>query len=172
MFAETTAAITAAKEAYELIKVLKNARDQTVVDNATGKLHEKIIELQMLNAELASLYHAEKQITIKLASENAKIEMFTAQAAEYEIHKTTAGSIVYRSKSPADNEVGCYYLCAHCYQERKISVLQPTGKTVPCSSGDYCQQSFCPSCNTQFVMHKIPPKERHIPGPVKFRGRW
>ncbi|WP_145484240.1 hypothetical protein [Yersinia aldovae] len=151
MFAETTAAIAAAKEAYALVKVLKEARDQSVIDSATGRLNEKITELQMLNAELASLYHAERQVTMKLTDENAKIEMFSAQAAEYEIYRTAASSVVYRSKSATNNEIGHYYLCAHCYQNRIISILQPsTDKLV--KAGYFVH--YCPACKNEFKMDK------------------
>ena len=146
--------VTLAKQAYDLLKVIKEGRDSSLVAQAVGDLHEKITELQMLNSELASLYHAEKQVTMKLTDENTKIQMFAAQSAEYEIHKTAAGSIVYRSKTAADSEIGLYYLCAHCYQNRIISILQPSTKTY--KSGGYLVHC-CHQCESEFKMGKAPP---------------
>ncbi|MFG6077741.1 hypothetical protein [Erwinia sp. OPT-41] len=172
MFAETTAAITAAKEAYALVKVLKDAREQSVIDKATGELHEKITELQMLNAELASLYHAEKQVTMQLTEENAQIKMFALQSSQYEIHTMESGSTVYRLKAVPDPDMKTHYLCANCYQKREISILQPTGKVIADSASNYCKQSLCPACGTTFLMHRLPKKEKYIPQPISRKGGW
>ncbi|BCU90728.1 Uncharacterised protein [Yersinia pseudotuberculosis] len=153
---DITSGVVLAKQAYDLLKVIIGSRDAAVINSAVGELREKITDLQMLNAELAGLYHAEKQVTMKLADENTKIEMFASQAAEYEVHKTAAGSIVYRSKSPANDQVGHYYLCATCYQKREISILQPTGKVRTDALNNYCKQDFCPACETTYLMHNIP----------------
>ncbi|MFS1538894.1 MAG: hypothetical protein ACL7BU_09565 [Candidatus Phlomobacter fragariae] len=119
--------VTLTKQCYDLLKVIISSRDVVIINQSVGELREKITDLQMLNAELASLYHAEKQITMELTNENAKIEIFANQSGNYEIHKSPAGSIVYRSKLSANDEVNLHYLCAHCYQNRVISILQPTG---------------------------------------------
>ncbi|WP_440590443.1 hypothetical protein, partial [Salmonella enterica] len=58
--------IAAAKQAYELIKLITNTRDQAVINKAAGELSEKITELQITNAELAGLYQAERDVTVKL----------------------------------------------------------------------------------------------------------
>ncbi|MGL9721996.1 hypothetical protein [Symbiopectobacterium sp.] len=78
--------LTAAKQAYDLLKVIKEARDDGVIAKAVGDLHHKITELQMLNAELSGLYQAEREVAVKLREEKAKIEMFTVNAANYELH--------------------------------------------------------------------------------------
>ncbi|MGP2741050.1 hypothetical protein HP475_13700 [Serratia marcescens] len=170
MFAETTAAITAAKEAFALIKTLKEARDQTVIENATGQLSEKVTELQMLNAELASRYHSEKQLTIKLTDEIAKFTAFSSQAENYAIHTTESGSTVYRLKESPDAQVKTHYVCANCFQKREISILQPTGKVVSDSLGSFCAQYLCPRCNATYLMNKIPRNPAVMPKPIR-RGR-
>lgn len=152
MFAETAAAISAAKQAYELIKVIKDARDESVINSALGQLHEKITDLQLANAELSSLYLAEKQMTMKLTEENTHIKMFTLQSAQYEIHTTDAGSTVYRLKQVPESDVKTHYLCANCYQKREVSVLQPTNE-MQCRLGCYFTESFCPLCSVKYLMH-------------------
>lgn len=143
--------VAAAKQAYDLLKVIKDSRDQAIISGAIGDLHGKITELQMLNAELSGLYQSEREVAVKLREEKAKIEMFSIQAAEYEIHKTAASSVVYRSNSATNNEIGHYYLCAHCYQNRIISILQPsTDKLV--KAGYFVH--YCPACKNEFKMDK------------------
>jgi DNA-directed RNA polymerase subunit RPC12/RpoP len=94
---------------------------------------------------------------MKLSDENAKIQMFVTQSAEYEIHETAAGSIVYRSKPSADGKISTYYLCANCYQQRIISILQPTGRQEWGSlAGAHVSVSQCPQCRADILMHKIP----------------
>ncbi|CRL44566.1 hypothetical protein SGGMMB4_01725 [Sodalis glossinidius str. 'morsitans'] len=141
--------VAVAKQAYDLVKILKESRDQSVIDKAAGALREKITELQMLNAELSGLFHAERQITVELREENTKINMFTTQSSEYEIHKTSGGAIVYILKSTPKGEIPHHYLCAHCYQNRIISILQPTKN----ESGFH--MSYCPECKNEYRMDKI-----------------
>ncbi|TDB48254.1 hypothetical protein [Photorhabdus khanii] len=154
MFTETAAAISAAKQAFELIKIIKDARDQSVINSALNQLHEKITDLQMTNAELSSLYLAEKQITMKLTEENTQIKMFALQSKDYEIYTTDAGSTVYRLKTLPDSDIETHYLCTHCFQKREISILQPTGKNIPTTKGRFWE-NFCPNCSTNILMHKV-----------------
>lgn len=148
--------VAVAKQAYDLVKVMRESRDQVVIDKAAGALREKITELQMLNAELSGLFHAERQITVELREENAKINMFTTQSSEYEIHKTSAGSIVYILKSTPKGEIPHHYLCAHCYQNRIISTLHP------CDSRSEFIEHFCPQCQNKYRM-ELRPREPEVP---------
>ncbi len=161
MITEAAAAITATKQAFELLKIIKDARDEITITNAIGELREKISELQMAHAELSSLYLAEKQITMKLTEENAQIKMFALQSKDYEIYTTDAGSTVYRLKVLPDSDIKTHYLCAHCFQRREISILQPTGETVSTTKGRFWE-NFCPNCATNILMHKMIPVKSNI----------
>jgi|GEM_PF-4895702 len=145
---------TVAKQALDLAKVIKEGRDDGLVKQAAGDLYEKITELQLLNAELASLYQAERQITVKLTDEKAKIELFALRSADYEIHTTEGGSTVYRSKKPADSTVPHHHLCAHCYNTSVISILQP-GISTTKAAGFWVH--YCPQCKNEYRMTKLPP---------------
>lgn len=155
MFTETAAALSAAKQAYDLLKIIQEGRDAALISNAIGELREKITELQMYNVELAGLYHAEKQLSMQLADKNAKNELFAQQAQDYAIYKTGAGSVVYRSEHGTDAEVKPHYVCAHCYQNKIISILQPSPKITKVFSQDFIS-AFCPACSSTFVMHEAP----------------
>ncbi|EIF1575427.1 hypothetical protein LFE07_003070 [Salmonella enterica] len=158
---DVMASIAAAKQAYDLLKVIKESHDESVIRKAAGELSEKITALQMLNAEISGLYQAEKDVTMKLRDENRKIEMFVVQAENYELHTTEGGSVVYRSKLPSDSVVQSHYLCTHCFGEHKISILQPGVETIK-SMGFFVHH--CPRCKNQYRMNKVPPlPDIHVP---------
>lgn len=155
MFAETTAAFSAAKQAYDLLKIVQEGRDAALVSDAVNDLRQKITDLLMLNAELASLYHAEKELVMQLNEEKAIKEAFIQNAANYAIYKTEAGSIVYRFKELLNGSHEPHYICAHCYQNQKISILQPSPKITKIFTQDFIS-AFCTDCGATFIMHKAP----------------
>ncbi|NXZ86389.1 hypothetical protein HZI30_05490 [Serratia fonticola] len=158
--------VVAAKQAYDLLKVIKDSRDQAIISGAIGDLHSKITELQMLNAELSGLYQAERDIAGQLREEKRKIEMFIVQAENYELHNTEGGSVVYRSKPSTDGVVESHNLCAHCFGDHKISILQPSVETIK-SMGYFVHQ--CPRCKNEYRMGKVPTLE---PINVPTSRRW
>ncbi len=157
---------TVAKQALDLLKVIKEARDQVLIKQAAGELSEKITELQMLNAELSSLYQAEREVTMQLKKEKAKIEMFAVNAANYELHTSEGGSTIYRSKAAADSVVQHHYLCTHCYGEHVISILHPSTEKLK-FGGFYVH--YCPRCKNEYRMGKVPPMK---PVKVPSLQRW
>ncbi|HDH8632103.1 TPA: hypothetical protein PJM10_003947 [Escherichia coli] len=153
--------ITAAKQAYDLLKTIKETRDDAVIAKAIGDLHQRITDLQMLNAELSGLYQAEKEIAMKLRDENRKIKMFVVQAENYELHTTEGGSVVYRPKSHSYPSIQQHNLCAHCFGEHKISILQPSTVTIK-SNGFFVHS--CPRCKNEYRMYRAPdPKPVYVP---------
>lgn len=158
---------TAAKQAFDLLKIIKESHDESVIRKAAGELSEKITELQMLNAEISGLYQAERDVTIQLRDEKSKIEMFIVQAENYELHTTEGGSVVYRSKPSHDGDVQPHNLCAHCFGDHKISILQPSVARAT-ASGFFVH--YCPQCTNEYKIHKTQPITAHIPPPN--RGGW
>ncbi|ELV7528449.1 hypothetical protein QMU90_002311 [Edwardsiella ictaluri] len=147
---DVLAGISAFKQVYELIKVIKESHDVSVIKQAAGDLYERITELQTLNAELSGLYQAERNITVNLRDENRKIKMFVMQSENYELYTTEGGSVVYRPKPSSDAVVNPHYLCANCFREQKISILQPVTKSKV--MGYSCH--YCPRCKNEFLMEK------------------
>lgn len=157
--------LTAAKQAYDLLKVIKDAHDEGVIAKAVGDLHHKITELQMLNAELSGLYQAEREVAMKLREEKTKIEMFTVNSSNYELYTSDGGSTVYRSKASSDGVVQHHYLCTHCYGEHVISILNPSTEKRK-FGGFYVH--YCPRCKNEYLMNKVPPiNNSHIPRSIR-----
>lgn len=145
--------VKAVQDAFALIKAIKETSDKKVINAATGSLYEKITELQMLNAELANLFQAEKRLTIQLRKEKEKGDLFITQSEKYEIVVTDGGSTVYRSKKSADTNNPFHHLCAHCYGNSIISILQPdTEKHMNAGFFIHC----CPFCKQKFRMNAVP----------------
>ncbi|AZT25069.1 TPA: hypothetical protein ACV5ZF_004615 [Salmonella enterica] len=161
MLTETAAVLSAVRQSFGLLKTISEARDEVLVANSIAQLREKIIELQLLNAQLAELYHSERQRAIELAEKNYKIEMFTAKASNYELYKTSTGSIVYRTKPTVESNIGHHYLCAQCFEGQKISILQPKPQFTIISNLSFIV-AFCPSCSTEFIMHEAPSESSGI----------
>jgi hypothetical protein len=151
---DVMAGVALGKQIFELLKIIKDGRDDALVKEAAGNLSEKITELQMLNAELSGLYQSSRDIEVQLRDENNKIKMFVMQAENYELYTTAGNSIVYRPKPSSDEVVNSHYLCAHCFGEYKISILQPSIQTVK-SNNFFVHQ--CPRCKNEYRMDKVPP---------------
>ena len=155
------AGVALGKQILELLNVIKEGRDDALVKEAAGNLSSKITELQMLNVELSGLYQAASNNEMKLRDENNKIKMFIMHAENYDLHTTEGGSTVYRAKESADGVIAPHNLCAHCFQNQVISILQPS--TVTVKSGGYFVH-YCPQCKNEYRMTKVPPmKPIHVP---------
>ncbi|WP_454889359.1 hypothetical protein [Serratia quinivorans] len=164
MFAETAAVLSATKQTFDLLKIIQEGRDAALVKNAIGELSQKITELQMLNIEIVGLYHAEKKLTMQLSEEKTKKEIFIQNSANYTVHKTETGTTVYRSKEGFGETNESHDLCTYCYQNEKISILQPSPKITTIFNQTYIN-AFCPGCSSEFVMHKSP---SHTTGRMSF----
>ena len=93
--------ITLTKQAYDLLKVIKDGRNQALVKQAAGELYEKITELQMLNAELAASFALEQEKVKQAEGELAKLKAFKSQAENYSIFTTEGKATIYKSNQPA-----------------------------------------------------------------------
>jgi len=151
--------VTLTKQLFELVNIIKDERDQQKVKEAAGALSEKITTLQLLNSEISSLYHSEKQRAMEICEENTKLKMFISNIEHYTLHKTPAGSITYKPQDTPENEVPSYYVCAHCYQKTIISILQP-------SADEFAfHMLYCPECKNKFRSTPLPLVPKRIPPP-------
>lgn len=142
-----------ARQAFDLLKVIRDGRDESLIREAAGELSENITELQMLNAELSGLYQAERQVTMELREQKKKIEMFAVMGSNYELHTTDGGSTVYRLKKTDNENFQYHYLCAHCYSESRIAILQPKPERSQ-HAGFFIH--YCPQCKNEYRMQKVP----------------
>lgn len=70
-----------ARKAFELLKVIKDGRDESLTREAAGELSEKITELQMLNAELFAYIRQRDRSLWNFASKREKSRFLQCRAA-------------------------------------------------------------------------------------------
>ncbi|HCR2147459.1 TPA: hypothetical protein OND30_004488 [Enterobacter kobei] len=158
--------ITLTKQAYDLLKVIKDGRDQALVKQAAGELYEKITELQMLNAELAASFALEQEKVKQAEGELAKLKAFKSQAENYSLFTTEGEATIYRSNQPAGQNNVHHFLCPNCFHNSVFAMLQPGTKNS--ASGGFFV-SYCPVCQNEFRMAKIP---RRPPVSVPSSSGW
>ncbi|WP_049294062.1 hypothetical protein [Franconibacter helveticus] len=172
MIAELSAAMAAIKETAGLAKVINDAKTDAEVKAATIELQSKLLTLQ---AECFSLGDAirlrDEEVTL-LKEKIAEYEDFKIESEGYELYKTEAGSLIYSKQLVVNGTQMTVNACPSCYQKRKISMLQPG---VDKASKGFCFVHFCPSCNAEFKMDKVPTQKssvRRIKGPGPWSGGW
>lgn len=161
MLEEASLALSSAKSIIDLLKIIKEGRDQAIIQKSVESLHEKIlllqashIDLQVSCMDLQRLYNAEVQKVMALTQEIQNRNIHLEKMKKYKIYKTPAGAIVYLSNFPTKKNVPEHYICTHCQESNIVSILQPTGEAVQGSNG-FFSQIFCPHCSTTFLIDDV-----------------
>lgn len=105
------------------------------------------------NLRLIDLLTASKEQIAELEQEIQNDIDFKTSAEAYTMYTLESGTFTYINKKAIDGSERARYLCANCYEERIISILQPKG-----IFGAYFQ-SFCPFCKNEYIMNKRSKKE-------------
>lgn len=87
---------------------------------------------------------------VHLKTKIAELENFKSESAGYVLHQMEGGIFVYSKQVAVDNEELVVNACPHCYQQKKISMLQPEKRGFKGASWVH----FCSSCNSEFTMDK------------------
>ena len=169
MIAELSTAMAAIKETAGLIKVINDAKTDAEVKAATIELQNKLITLQAECFSLGDVIRLRDEETAHLKAKIAKYEDFKTESAGFELHKTEAGSLVYSKQYDVNQTQMTVNACPSCYQQQKISMLQPGVDKVV--KGNYWIH-FCPSCKAEYKMDKTPvAKQTASPRIIKHYGR-
>jgi hypothetical protein len=120
-------------EAVELTKTI----GELVKKGITLELQERITELReaVLNAkdEVLGLREANQDLRAKLAAQ----ESWEARAAKYKLVTTVSLAHLYRTIAPPH-----HFACPHCFEERKLHILQP--------DISFAGRVVCPKCDNAF----------------------
>lgn len=137
MITEIAAAATAAKHAYELVKGIGTLHTETEKNAAIIDVQQSIIDVQRQLAEAQHRYDELAQQKRKSDMDLAARDEWAREAARYKLRPINTGVFVY-ALTASDGEVK-HWLCAHCFQERRKSILQ-----WQCGYTTY----VCPRCNS------------------------
>ncbi|WP_143468236.1 hypothetical protein [Kosakonia pseudosacchari] len=153
MIAELSAAMTAIKETASLAKLISDAKTDAEVKAATIELQSKLLTLQSECFALGDAIRSRDEDVILLKAKIAEFEDFKSESEGYCLHQTEAGSLVYSKQLAVGDLQITVNACPHCYQQKRISMLQPgIDKAVKTSFWVH----FCPSCHAEFKMDKTP----------------
>jgi hypothetical protein len=153
MVGEVFAGLSAFKSMLDIAKSLKDINDATIRNEAVIDLQDKILTAREQQTKLLErISELEKQV--------ASFETWDAEKQRYELKDLGFGSLVYMLKREARGTELPHWVCARCYGDRRISIIQYTSSVKNVGHG-----YFCPACHIEI-----------IPAPVVFdstgKYRW
>jgi Zn finger protein HypA/HybF involved in hydrogenase expression len=105
------------KSLYDSAKALKDINDATIRNGAIIELQEKILAAREAQAALLERVG-------ELEKEMANFKTWEAEKQKYEMKVLSPGAIVYAFKAQIQGAEPSHYICAHCYEDGKKSLLQ------------------------------------------------
>lgn len=134
---EGAAAITAVKNALDIVRSVRGSNDaaklKAAINDLTINLSDALTEILSLQQQVAACEEAKRKIEAK----QAQTDSWPEKAAGYVRKQSRGGAFVYVEKNPGEGNSSGPSFCAHCFEEKKISVLQPLG---------IMGMSKCPTC--------------------------
>lgn len=156
MIAELSAAMAALKETAGLAKLISEAKTDSEIKAATFELQNKLLSLQADCFTLGDAIRSRDDQVGKLTQKLAEYEDFKAQVEGYELEKLDAGAYVYSKKVLIGIEEHKIYLCSQCYNQRTLSILQPSSQTFyHGASEQHFSQIECHRCKSVFGQNRI-----------------
>jgi hypothetical protein len=123
----------------DIAKSLKDINDATIRNEAVIDLQDKILTAREQQTKLLErISELEKQV--------ASFETWDAEKQRYELKDLGYGSLVYMLKPEARGTELPHWVCAHCYGDRRISIIQYANSVKNVGHG-----YFCPACHTEII---------------------
>jgi len=153
MIDSITGAVTALRTAVDMVMKAVDIRDDRMLAETRFTMLARLNDVYEANLLQSERNAAIQQKLHSLASEKRELEddMFKLKSqvermSNYELTRTPIGSIVFVDKTTIDAPHGPVYACAHCFEEGKISTLQPEhgGKVMVCFKHGYIGFSIRP----------------------------
>ena len=128
MYAEISAAIQSAKALGELVKATHGLANYNEFVAAVYEVNAKFMD-----ATAVALASQEKQSSLatrvaELENELREIKQIEADLQRYQLTRFAFGGYACSIKPGMENREPSHYLCATCMNQRKKSILQPTGE--------------------------------------------
>lgn len=131
------------KSLYNSAKALKDINDATIRNGAIIELQEKILAAREAQSALL-------ERVSELEKEMANFKTWEAEKQKYEMKVLTPGSIVYALKAQIQGAEPPHYICAHCYEEGKKSLLQRKRANIVAAEHFGAKDTYiCPRCHSE-----------------------
>ncbi|QLU25297.1 hypothetical protein HV192_16105 [Klebsiella oxytoca] len=156
VIAELSAAMAAIKETAGLVKVINDAKTDAEVKAATIDLQGKLITLQAECFSLGDAIRLRDEEVMRLKDKISEFENFEKQTADFVLKKFDTGALVYSVKKIIDGEETNIYYCSQCFNQRVISILQPSSATFfHAGREEHFSQIQCQRCNAVYGKDKM-----------------
>jgi hypothetical protein len=131
------------KSIYDSAKALKDINDPAIRNGAVVELQEKILTARDTQTVLLERISS-------LEKEVADFETWSIESLHYQKGRTPFGSIVFTLKPDANGAEPPHQICAHCYQNRKISFLHRIPRNNAATNLGKPEMLRCPECKEEF----------------------
>jgi hypothetical protein len=146
MYAEIQAAIASTKALLEIVKATKELRDSSELSAAVAE-----VNIKLLNVSGVALAGQEKQAALsqrirELEAEIMKFKDWKAESEQYPLKQIAPGAFVHIYKPLIDIGKPRHWVCANCFRQNQISVLQARRETKAGWPG-----YMCDACGSEII---------------------
>ena len=148
MIAEISAGLSGLKAAKDMIQALHGIQSAVAINDVKFALQGHLLEAQQgLFAAQEAQSAAAKRIA-ELEQQIVQLKDWEGEKQRYELKDTGQGSLAYALKEVVEGGEPAHWLCPHCYENRKKSIL----KHEKLSAGR-CETLSCHPCGLEIVTH-------------------
>jgi roadblock/LC7 domain-containing protein len=130
MLAEMMTAFSSLKTVSDFATFVLNARVDAAVREKAIESQAAIVAAQSAMLNLQAQHQELLSQKDELKKQLMEMENWDAEATKYSLTDLGGGVFVYALKSDQTATQPMHYICSVCYQERKKSILQQSGKTM------------------------------------------
>jgi len=152
MITETSQALNALKAIIEIAKMEASSKVASQIADKVIPLQSLILSLEAQCFDLQAKHHLAEEENRKLRQQLAEREQWEVEAAKYQLLGLGYGAFVYAAKPDNQSEEPMHWLCPHCYQQQRKSILQRTDRCAPSGAA----QLACPACEKVIVTNAFP----------------
>jgi hypothetical protein len=144
MAIEFPAALKLVKEIAATAKRLSETRDEFKINEISISLQRQLIDLQNEIALVQSGYQTALRAQDELKKKLSERERWEEISSRYRLERvgTVLFSFIYVPDDKLPSSEPPHWLCAHCFEQKKKSILQYIGMN----------RYQCPSCKTDFAI--------------------
>ncbi len=128
MYAEIATAAASIKTFADLTSLILKTKVDSAVTEKAIESQSAIISLQTAMLALQSEHQSLLAEKAELERRLVNVQNWEAEASKYSLQEIAPGVFVYVHDSQEDGAAPSHWLCSRCYNERKKSILQKTGR--------------------------------------------